>query len=108
MSAKRKFAKQFDRAWGIDRYPSSGAFGELVVEAIALWDKPGGVAVGATVVHAVLHNTRVRVKYQKDMLDGRTLDKRTWYLVCDVEHEERTGWVLESLLRDRGAEMFDE
>ena len=96
-----KFKAQFDHVWGIDRYPNSLDYGEIVVPNIALWDKAGGLPVGARTVGAAMHDTQVRV------LEKQMIDDRAWYKVAYGGHAELEGWVMDRLLKDRGAEAFE-
>lgn len=100
MTGKRKFKKQFDQVWGIDRYRYSEDFGKQVLRAINLWDKPGGFANRA--IGELVHGTRVTV------LEEKQLGDRRWYLIADCENPDRQGWVVERLLKRRGKHMSEE
>jgi len=107
MSAKRKAARkqqQPDAIWGIDRYPSSPAFGELVLEKVNLWQRVGGITAGDNHVIATLpHGYRVVVTQEKQH------EGQVW---CRVEvaapRGEESGWLRATLLEKRGQKEFEE
>jgi len=105
MSAKRKVTRkqeQLDTIWGIDRYPGSPAFGELVVEAVNLWEKAGGITAGGNHIIATLpHGYKVVVAHESEH------EGQAW---CQIEIPGKdviTGWLRATLLKERGAKEFE-
>ena len=104
MSIKRRIQRQQepDTLWGIDRYPGSGAYGELVVPQVRLWRRIGGITKGGNDVLAVVaHNTAVMVLREK-IHDGAV-----WCWVEVPGEAAGHGWVRASLLLQRGAKEFE-
>lgn len=85
------YIHESDTLTGVERYPYSQAFGELVVPKIALRHSPGiGTPVGY-----LEHGSPV------DVLEKRNVVGRPWYR---VRYGEQEGWVLAAFLEKLGEE----
>ena len=100
MSAKRKIARkqqQADTICGIDRYPSSPAFGELVVPKVNLWQKAGGLTTGGNhIIGTLPHGCQVVVVREKQH------DGQAWCRIEAPGDDCANDWLRATLLEKRG------
>lgn len=93
-----------DTLCGVERWPASDAFGELVCPVIVLWKQPGQTTPNAAMVAGGLKHGEVVQVTQKRERAGRT-----WYYVESPATDERpaqAGWVTESFLERLGANQY--
>lgn len=95
-----------DTVWGIDRYVTSAARGQLAVPVIYLWKQPGSAIHKDNLTGAVAHATQVTVTRHK------LHQNEMWFFVkCDVRHKGKIypqrGWCKANLLLTLGDRHVD-
>lgn len=84
---------KLDTLWGIERHKGSELEGRLVCAEIYLYSLPGS----KNIVARLKHNTKVEI------LGTEQRDYRTYYKVIAVSGLNRkAGWVLDTLLKEKG------
>jgi len=81
-----------DTLWGIERFPKSQLEGKLVCPKIYLRKAPGALQVS----EKVKHGTEVEITEELEQ------SGRMWYRVRTTGIFRKSGWVLESLLKEQG------
>ena len=104
--SRRLVKTKRDRAWGIERNPSSAAFGEQVLGGegqmpIILWSRPGCVAAAENVTGAVKHGQTVELMRKVQYRDEMWWRVRTAVVHKGKKHMQR-GWIKQTLLRREG------
>ncbi len=105
----KKIEKQRDELWGLERWPGSDAFGEVVCPVIVLWDGPSMSQAMAVAEH----NTRVEVIamvepaksirwYYVQPERGEWVGRLT-RLMMKIRRKPIGGWVNAKFLLGRGA-----
>jgi len=92
----------FDQVWGIDRYPQSIEFGNVVQEYLYLWRVPGsGLLEPQNLTGYLAHGTQVEVTEIVEQDGGNYAHVHTI-----VEHDGQEiinqGWILCRLLKTLG------
>ena len=81
-----------DILWGVERTPQSSLFGRLVCPTINLFETPHGKRAGY-----LQHNTPVVIMEEKEV------DGRKFYRVKSLDYKNKSGWVTDAFLLNRGA-----
>jgi hypothetical protein len=89
------YLSESDTLCGIERYPASDDFGEVVCPVIILWKTPGAKSESKNVAGALKHVDPVAVTQKKRRMG------RDWYFVRN-EEQDQEGWVLAAFLEKLG------